>query len=69
MRARASTDAVIPSRARFPTVTIASMDDAKALANYHQVSDTPENLDYDSVARATALSDEVIRALGRGEPA
>lgn len=69
MRARSSTDAVIPSRAGFPTATLASMDRHKLLSNYHLMSDTPENLDYETVAAAAALTEAVIRGLGRGEPA
>jgi Iap family predicted aminopeptidase len=68
MRARASTDSVIPSRAGFPTATLTSVNRYKALSNYHLMSDTPENLDYGTVGRAAALSEAVIRALGRGEP-
>lgn len=63
MRARASTDAVIPSRAGYPTATLASMDRYKALSNYHQPSDTPENLDYRTVARAVEVSEAVVREL------
>ena len=63
MRSRASTDAVIPSRAGYPTATLASMDRYKALSNYHQPSDTPENLDYRTVARAVEVSEAVAREL------
>ena len=52
MRSRNSTDAVIPSRAGYPTTTITSMDRYKALSNYHKMSDTPENVDYRTVAQA-----------------
>ncbi|MGH2831660.1 MAG: M28 family peptidase, partial [Solirubrobacteraceae bacterium] len=54
-RARASTDSVIPSRAGYPIVTLVSMTDWRALANYHLPSDIPENLDYDTVADTTRL--------------
>jgi Peptidase family M28 len=63
MRARSSTDSVIPSRAGYPTATLASMNRHKALSNYHQMTDTPENLDYATVARAVAVAREVIREL------
>jgi Zn-dependent M28 family amino/carboxypeptidase len=69
MRSRASTDGVVPARMGFPTVTFASIDRYKALSNYHLMSDTPENLDYSTVADAAKLTEEIIRALGRGEPA
>jgi Zn-dependent M28 family amino/carboxypeptidase len=63
MRARSSTDSVIPSRAGYPTATLASMNRHKALSNYHQMTDTPENLDYATVAGAVAVAGEVIREL------
>jgi hypothetical protein len=63
MRARTSTDAVIPSRAGYPTATLTSMDRYKALSNYHRPSDTPENLDYRTVARAVEVSEAVAREL------
>ncbi len=63
MRARTSTDAVIPSHAGFPTATIASMTAWKGLSNYHKPSDTPENVDYDTVEQAAMLAEAVVRAL------
>ena len=63
MRAGASTDAVIPSRMRIPTACIASMDEYKALSNYHWPTDTPENLNYPTVACAADLSLAVAREL------
>ena len=64
MRAGASTDAVIPSRMRFPTACLASMDEYKALSNYHWPTDTPENLNYPTVACAADLALAVARELG-----
>jgi hypothetical protein len=63
MRSRASTDAVIPSRAGYPTATLASMDRRKLLCNYHQISDTPDHLDYVTVLQALAVTEEVAREL------
>lgn len=64
LRARSSTDAVIPSRAGFPTATIASFEpDTKLLSNYHLPTDIPENLDYSTVAQAFELTDAVARRL------
>jgi len=65
MRARNSTDAVIPNRAGYPTATIASMDRYKALSNYHQMSDTPENVDYRTVLQALTVTEAVARELAR----
>jgi Zn-dependent M28 family amino/carboxypeptidase len=63
MRARNSTDAVIPSRAGYPTATLASMNRYKALSNYHLMSDTPENVDYRTVRQALVLTEAVAREL------
>jgi Zn-dependent M28 family amino/carboxypeptidase len=63
LRARNSTDAVLPSRAGYPTATLASVNRYKALANYHLMSDTPENLDYRTVAHALTVTEAVAREL------
>jgi len=63
LRARASSDAVIPSRAGYPTAMLCSWDRARCLSNYHQMSDTPENLHYETIERAVRIIQAVARAL------
>jgi hypothetical protein len=63
MRSRNSTDAVIPSRAGYPTATLTSTDRYKALSNYHLPTDTPENVDYKTVRQALAITDALAREL------
>ncbi|MDQ6835703.1 MAG: M28 family metallopeptidase [Actinomycetota bacterium] len=63
MRARNSTDAVVPSRAGYATATLCSMDRNKALSHYHQLSDTPENIDYRTVRHALVVTEAVAREL------
>jgi hypothetical protein len=66
VRSRASTDSVIPSRAGYPIATLASWEpDTKLLSNYHLMSDTPENLDYDTVARAATVAYAVAEDLAQ----
>jgi Peptidase family M28 len=65
-RARASTDAVIPSRAGLPTAMLGSLTEWQAMANYHQMSDVPEHLDYETIADATRLTYAVAQALASG---
>jgi acetylornithine deacetylase/succinyl-diaminopimelate desuccinylase-like protein len=60
-RARTSTDAVIPSRAGYPTATLVSIDRYKALSNYHNLSDTPANVDYRTVRQAVTVVEAVAR--------
>ena len=62
-KARASSDAVIPSRAGLPTALLGSLTAWQAMANYHQMTDLPENLDYGTIADATRLAYAVARAL------
>ncbi len=63
LRARTTTDSLITNRAGYPTATLVSVNDYKALSHYHLMSDTPENLDYDTVGSATRLAEAVIRRL------
>jgi hypothetical protein len=63
MRSRVSTDAVIPSRAGYPTATLTSIDRYKALSNYHKMSDTPENVDYRTVRQALTVAEGVAHEL------
>jgi Zn-dependent M28 family amino/carboxypeptidase len=64
VRSRSSTDSVIPSRAGYPIATLASWEpDTKLLSNYHLMSDTPENLNYDTVARAVTIAYAVAEDL------
>jgi hypothetical protein len=63
LRARNSTDAVIPSHARYPTALLVSIDRHKALSNYHLPSDTPENIDYRTVTHALHVTEAVAREL------
>jgi hypothetical protein len=66
VRSRSSTDSVIPSRAGYPTATLASWEpDTKLLSNYHLMSDTPENLNYDTVARAVTIAYAVAEDLAQ----
>jgi Zn-dependent M28 family amino/carboxypeptidase len=63
MRSRLSTDAVVPSRAGYPTATLTSMDRYKSLSNYHKMSDTSENLDYRTVRQAATVAEAVAQEL------
>jgi Zn-dependent M28 family amino/carboxypeptidase len=65
MRSRNSTDAVLMSRAGYPTACFSSINRHKALSNYHQMSDTPENLVYETVISAVTVAESVVRELVR----
>lgn len=67
VRSRASTDSVIPSRAGYPTATIVSWEPKTKLpTNYHLMTDTPDNLDYDTVAQSARLAYAVAQAVAAG---
>jgi hypothetical protein len=53
----------VPRRHGFRVVTLISVNDQKLLPNYHQYSDTPENVDYRSVRAAAGLAEAVARRL------
>jgi Zn-dependent M28 family amino/carboxypeptidase len=63
MRARASTDAVVPNKAGYPTALMVSFDKDKILSNYHQPTDVADNLDFGTVANCARVTDAVIRKL------
>ncbi|MGO9153822.1 M28 family metallopeptidase [Mycobacterium sp.] len=65
LRSRNSTDAVLMSRAGYPTACFSSIDRHKTLSNYHLMSDTPENLDYRTVMHAVSVAESVVRELVR----
>jgi hypothetical protein len=61
MRARTSTDSVVPSRMGIPTGCLVSLNRHKGLSNYHWPTDVPENLNYATIAAATDLTEAVLR--------
>jgi hypothetical protein len=65
LRARTSTDGVIPMRAGFPTVLLGSVEPWKAPSNYHWPTDTPDRIDQGTLDAAIRLTEAVVRRLGR----
>jgi putative aminopeptidase FrvX len=65
LRARTSTDGVIPMRAGYPTVLLGSVEPWKAPTNYHWPTDTADRLDYGTLDAAIRLLDAVVRRLAR----
>ena len=63
MRARASTDAVIPSRAGYPTACLASINRYKAITRYHRMDDTPEHITDRTLDHALTVVEAVAREL------
>ena len=63
LRARTSTDGVIPMRAGYPTILLGSVEAWKAPSNYHWPTDTPDRVDHGTLAEAIRLTEGVIRRL------
>jgi hypothetical protein len=62
LRTTAATDAIIPLRAGYRVVTLASIDETKLPMNYHWPSDRPEALHWETVEQAIAVCDRFLRA-------
>jgi hypothetical protein len=63
IRARASTDAVVPNKAGYPTALLVSFNEYKQLSNYHLPTDIADNLDFGTVAGCARVMDAVVRKL------
>lgn len=61
LRLGLATDGLISLRAGYETATIASVNAYRFPANYHSMSDTAANVDYETVRRATATCEAVVR--------
>lgn len=63
LRLRNATDGLIALRAGYPTVALGSVTELKVPANYHWPTDTPENVDHDTVGDAVTLCTAIARRL------
>src|SRR4051812_10748972 len=63
LRARTNTDGVVPLRAGYPSASLASVDEHKLIPNYHWPTDTPDRVDYGTVAEALRLCERLARTL------
>jgi Peptidase family M28 len=63
LRTGLATDALLPLLAGYDTACIASCDEYKMASNYHSQRDTPDRVDYGTVARAVDVCAAAIRRL------
>ena len=63
LRLRNATDGSIALAGGYECASLASITDLKQPANYHWPTDTPERVDFGSVADAVRLSEAVVRRL------
>ncbi len=66
LRTVAATDALIALRAGYSVAQLASVDYTKFPANYHWPSDTADNLDWETIGQAIAVTEEFIRGAAEG---
>lgn len=63
LRFRNATDGLISMKAGYPTVMIGSITELKAPSNYHWPTDTPDRVDYGTVAGATRVCRRAIELI------
>jgi Zn-dependent M28 family amino/carboxypeptidase len=63
LRTGLATDALLPLLAGYETACIASCDEYKMASNYHSQRDTPERVDYGTVAQAVAVCGAALKRL------
>ncbi len=63
LRLRNATDGIFPLAAGYQCVSVASCNHWKNPSNYHWKTDTPDRVDYGTVAEAVRLAEAVIRKL------
>jgi hypothetical protein len=65
LRLRNGTDGLEPLAAGYQAAVLASCNDLKQASNYHWPTDIADNIDFQTVERATDLCQEAVRRLGR----
>jgi Zn-dependent M28 family amino/carboxypeptidase len=63
LRLRNATDGVYPLAAGYQCASLCSCTELKQPANYHWPTDTPDRVNYETVADAVRLTDAVVRRL------
>jgi hypothetical protein len=63
LRLRNATDGIYPLAAGYECASLCSCTKLKQPANYHWPTDTPENVDYGTVADAVRLTEALVRRL------
>jgi hypothetical protein len=63
LRLRNATDGIFPLAAGYECASLCSCTELKQPANYHWPTDTPENVDYETVADAVRVTEALVRRL------
>ncbi|HEY1458215.1 MAG TPA: M28 family peptidase, partial [Solirubrobacteraceae bacterium] len=65
LRTVLATDALVALRRGYAAATLASIDATKFPSNYHSSRDTPENIHWDTIERAFAITERFVRDGGQ----
>jgi hypothetical protein len=68
LRFRNATDGLLPLEAGYPTAALVSVDELKIPTNYHWPTDTPDRVDYHTVADAARVCEALVRRLAAVSP-
>ncbi len=63
LRLRNATDSLVANKAGYQSACLGSVTDYKAPAHYHWRTDTPYNVDYDTLSDAVRLCEALVRRL------
>jgi hypothetical protein len=66
LRLMNATDGVIPLAHEYECAALCSCNNLKQAANYHWPTDTPDNVDYGTLADGIRLAEAAVRRLDRG---
>ncbi|MBO9533472.1 MAG: M28 family peptidase [Solirubrobacteraceae bacterium] len=66
-RSRFSTDGIVPTKRRIPTVSLVSLERWGAPSNYHLMTDTPDTLTYETIQATVDLSEALAKRLASGD--
>jgi peptidase M28-like protein len=65
LRSRTGSDAQYPAKAGYPTASLQSVTEAKLQTAYHWPTDTPDVVDYGTLADAVRLCEGIVRRLDK----
>jgi hypothetical protein len=66
LRSRSGSDAQYPAKAGYPTASLQSVAETKLQTAYHWPTDTPDVVDYGTLADAVRLCEAIVRRLDAG---
>jgi acetylornithine deacetylase/succinyl-diaminopimelate desuccinylase-like protein len=65
LRSRSGSDAQVPAKVGYPTVSLQSVSEVKLNTAYHWPTDVPEIVNYETLGDAVRLCEAIVRRIGR----